>query len=275
MRRAHRGDPRGGESADRGPRQRRAHVVTRLMRQLPRRSAEDAHHRARVAPRRRDAGDRHAAEFERRACRPCRCPALDAVEPGPVVVTRGTSQLGARRSDVPSRPSTTRMRAITPSLIPPRGSSPEAIGRAHRALRSRRGGAAPHRRCSACTICSVVRAVTFDENSGDIVDALVPVSDAPPGGFEASRAAEIARWEQAIGGSTLGGSAQRGRGGDDVPHAAGDPRRGRLHVAAIAVLNAAAGAAFPSRSSPLGGIDRYAAPRGTSPPKWPSTSRGS
>ena len=28
---------------------------------------------------------------------------------------------------------------------------------------------------------------------------LVPVSDAPPGGYEASRAAELARWSQAIG----------------------------------------------------------------------------
>jgi hypothetical protein len=44
-----------------------------------------------------------------------------------------------------------------------------------------------------------VRRLSFDESSADMLAALVPASDAPPGGYEASRAGEIARWQAALG----------------------------------------------------------------------------
>jgi len=44
-----------------------------------------------------------------------------------------------------------------------------------------------------------VRGVSIDENSAEILANLVPLSDAPPGGYEASRADEIARWQTTLG----------------------------------------------------------------------------
>jgi hypothetical protein len=48
-----------------------------------------------------------------------------------------------------------------------------------------------------------VRKVTIDENSAEMLATLVPPSDAPPGGYEASRASELARWEAALGGAAI------------------------------------------------------------------------
>ena len=44
-----------------------------------------------------------------------------------------------------------------------------------------------------------LRRVVIDASSAEMLASVVPISDAPPGGYEASRAAEIARWTQAIG----------------------------------------------------------------------------
>ena len=44
-----------------------------------------------------------------------------------------------------------------------------------------------------------VRCVSIDDNSAEMLATLVPASDAPPGGYEASRAAEIARWQATLG----------------------------------------------------------------------------
>lgn len=44
-----------------------------------------------------------------------------------------------------------------------------------------------------------VRGVTFDEGSAEVLATLVPASNAPPGGYEASRAGEIARWQTTLG----------------------------------------------------------------------------
>jgi hypothetical protein len=44
-----------------------------------------------------------------------------------------------------------------------------------------------------------VRHVAIDENSAEMLATLVPASDAPPGGYEASRASELARWEAVLG----------------------------------------------------------------------------
>jgi hypothetical protein len=44
-----------------------------------------------------------------------------------------------------------------------------------------------------------VRGASIDENSAETLAALVPASDAPPGGYEASRAAELGRWQATLG----------------------------------------------------------------------------
>jgi hypothetical protein len=44
-----------------------------------------------------------------------------------------------------------------------------------------------------------VRHVAIDENSAETLATLVPASDAPPGGYEASRDSELARWQAALG----------------------------------------------------------------------------
>jgi hypothetical protein len=44
-----------------------------------------------------------------------------------------------------------------------------------------------------------VRGVTIDEGSAEMLATLVPASDAPLGGYEASRAGEIARWQTTLG----------------------------------------------------------------------------
>jgi hypothetical protein len=44
-----------------------------------------------------------------------------------------------------------------------------------------------------------VRRITVDEDSAELLANLVPASDAPPGGYETSRAGEIARWQVTLG----------------------------------------------------------------------------
>ncbi len=44
-----------------------------------------------------------------------------------------------------------------------------------------------------------VRRASIDENSAELLATLVPASDAPPGGYEASRSGEIARWQVTLG----------------------------------------------------------------------------
>jgi hypothetical protein len=44
-----------------------------------------------------------------------------------------------------------------------------------------------------------VRRVAVDDSSAEMLATLVPASDAPPGGYEASRAGEIARWQATLG----------------------------------------------------------------------------
>ena len=44
-----------------------------------------------------------------------------------------------------------------------------------------------------------VRGVSIDGNSAEMLANLVPVSDASPGGYEASRAAELQRWQSTLG----------------------------------------------------------------------------
>lgn len=99
------------------------------------------------------------------------------------------------------RPSSTRMRAITSDLLIAPGAPPDEIAR----------GVAPLVRDSAARLLVailraydllVVRGIRLDDESTEL-EALVPVSDAAPGAYEASRAAEIARWESTLGAAGL------------------------------------------------------------------------
>ncbi|WP_438023487.1 hypothetical protein [Sorangium sp. So ce233] len=45
----------------------------------------------------------------------------------------------------------------------------------------------------------IVRRVAIDPGATEVLAALLPVADAPPGEFEASRAAELSRWHTALG----------------------------------------------------------------------------
>jgi hypothetical protein len=87
---------------------------------------------------------------------------------------------------------------MTPALIPPRGASPAEIGFA----------LAPLLRDAATRLLVgslrthdlvMVRRVPLDEAAADLLSALLPVSEAPPGEFEASRIIEISRWRGVLG----------------------------------------------------------------------------
>jgi hypothetical protein len=54
-----------------------------------------------------------------------------------------------------------------------------------------------------------VRHVTIDESSAEMLATLVPASDAPPGGYESSRASELSRWQSVLGEPAI--AAVRGR----------------------------------------------------------------
>jgi hypothetical protein len=103
------------------------------------------------------------------------------------------------RSAVPSRRGTLgRMRAVTPDMLPPIGSLPDVIGNA----------ISPFvRDCAGRVLVGFLRAydlltlrgLALEEESAEMLAALVPVSDAPLGGYEASRSGELGRWQTAFG----------------------------------------------------------------------------
>ncbi len=103
------------------------------------------------------------------------------------------------RSSLPTRRGTLgRMRAITPGMMLAPGAPPEAIGQA----------LAPFvRDCAGRMLVGFLRAydlvalrgLALEEGSAEMLAALVPVSDAPLGGYEASRTAELGRWQNAFG----------------------------------------------------------------------------
>ncbi|MDI3288303.1 hypothetical protein [Polyangium sp. 15x6] len=109
------------------------------------------------------------------------------------------STQGPRSSSPPTRRGTLgRMRAIMPGMMLAPGAPPEAIGQA----------LAPFvRDCAGRILVGflrgydlvAMRGLALEEGSAEMLAALVPVSDAPLGGYEASRTAELARWQAAFG----------------------------------------------------------------------------
>lgn len=97
----------------------------------------------------------------------------------------------------PRRRGSSQIRSIQ-SLLMPAGTPPSAMG----------AFVAPTVRDSSARLLIgflrahdliTLRRVVIDESSAEMLASVVPISDAPPGGYEASRATEIARWNQAIG----------------------------------------------------------------------------
>jgi hypothetical protein len=104
---------------------------------------------------------------------------------------------GARRR------SSTRVRALSRSLMLPVGSSPEAVGASIAVVA---GQAAARLLIGFLRIHDLVnvRGVTLDEGSQDLRVAVATILEPPQGEAEASRAAEVARWEGALGAAVLG-----------------------------------------------------------------------
>jgi hypothetical protein len=101
-----------------------------------------------------------------------------------------------------------------------------------------------------------VRHVAIDDNAAEMLTNLVPVSDAPPGGYEASRSNEIARWQTTLGQGPMF-ALQREIHVISMYLARDAMTRAEVMPAlADAVLEALAGAAFPDDAGLLADVAR-------------------
>lgn len=98
----------------------------------------------------------------------------------------------------PRRRSSSRMRAITSSLVLPAGSSPHAIGSAIAAVVSE---SAARLSIGFLRIHDLinVRGVTLEEGSDDLLQTLTTLLEPPHGETATAREAEFLRWKQALG----------------------------------------------------------------------------
>jgi len=100
------------------------------------------------------------------------------------------------------RPTMSRFRAVSPSMMLPPGSPPQAIARMLAPFISD---------CATRVLIGflraydlvVLRGLALEEGSAEMLAAVVPVSDAPLGGYEASRTAELTRWQNSFGQATF------------------------------------------------------------------------
>jgi hypothetical protein len=91
---------------------------------------------------------------------------------------------------------------MSPAMVLPPGSPPQAIARVLAPFMSD---------CAARVLVGflraydllVLRGLALEEGSADMLAAVVPVSDAPLGGYEASRIAELTRWQNSFGSATF------------------------------------------------------------------------
>ncbi|MFT3768268.1 MAG: hypothetical protein QM820_22690 [Minicystis sp.] len=133
--------------------------------------------------------------------RPPSNPPIPRSVPPSVTPNAGSSMPSAPASNMPAatprRRGASQIRSIQSLLMPP-GTPPAAMGQF----------VAPLVKDSAARLLIgylrahdliTVRGVSIDEGSAEMLASLVPVSDAPPGGYEASRAGEIARWQTTLG----------------------------------------------------------------------------
>ncbi|MFS8069920.1 MAG: hypothetical protein ACMG6S_26440 [Byssovorax sp.] len=102
-----------------------------------------------------------------------------------------------------------------------------------------------------------LRRVVIDERSAEMLANLVPLSDAPPGGYEASRSAELARWNQAIGADVV--SALHHEVNAVSVYLTRDAilRADLNRTLAAAVIDASISAAFPGEEERFAGPARF------------------
>jgi len=94
------------------------------------------------------------------------------------------------------------MRAISPAMVLPPGSPPQAIARVLAPFISDCAGRVLVGFLRAYDLL-VLRGLSLDDGSAEMLAAVVPVSDAPLGGYEASRTAELTRWQNSFGHGTF------------------------------------------------------------------------
>ncbi len=128
---------------------------------------------------------------------------LRAVSAPPTSAVPSTQSNPPSRAAVSSkRPTMSRIRAMSPAMVLPPGSPPQAIGRVLAPFISD---------CAARILIGflraydllVLRGLALEEGSAEMLAAVVPVSDAPLGGYEASRTAELTRWQNSFGQATF------------------------------------------------------------------------
>ncbi|MFO0761999.1 MAG: hypothetical protein U0359_36500 [Byssovorax sp.] len=159
-------------------------------------------------------------------------------------------------SAVPRRRGASQIRSIQSLLMPP-GTPPSAMG----------AFVAPLVRDSAARLLIgflrahdliTLRGVVIDEGSAEVLANLVPISDAPPGGYEASRAAEIARWQTQIGAEPI---AKLLREASVIAVHLAEEAMVRAEVSktlASAVVEAVCASAYPDDPAVLSDIARFA-----------------
>jgi hypothetical protein len=155
----------------------------------------------------------------------------------------------------PRRRGTSQIRSIH-SLLMPAGSPPSAMG----------AFVAPAVRDSSARLLIgflrahdliTLRRVLVDESSAEMLASAVPLSDGPPGGYEASHSAEIARWSQAIGADVMT-ALHHEVNAVSVFLARDAMARVDLNRAlAVAVMDAAITAAFPGDEARFADLTRF------------------
>jgi len=112
------------------------------------------------------------------------------------------SQPPSRGAISSKRPTMSRFRAMSPAMVLPPGSPPQAIARVLAPFISD---------CAARILVGflraydllVLRGLALEEGSAEMLAAVVPVSDAQLGGYEASRTPELTRWQNSFGQATF------------------------------------------------------------------------
>lgn len=161
----------------------------------------------------------------------------------------------------PRRRASSQIRSIRSLLMPP-GTPPAAMGQF----------VAPLARDSAARLLIgflrahdliAVRGVSIDEGSAEVLASLVPVSDAPPGGYESSRAGEIARWQATLGQGPMFALQHEVRVVSTYLAREALARMEVMPALADAVVEALAASAFPDEAGVLAELGRF--PPSTTP----------
>lgn len=167
------------------------------------------------------------------------------------------------------RRGSSQIRSIQSLLMPP-GTPPAAMGQF----------IAPLVRDSAARVLIgflrahdliAVRGVSIDEGSAEMLASLVPVSDAPPGGYEASRAGEIARWQTTLGQGVMFSLQHEVRVVSAYLAKDALTRAEVMPALADAVVESVCAAAFPEEAGLLTSLGRFAVHAGGADPTFVAT----